>query len=637
MAPNVNRPRAGGLPVSMTRKVWAVLGIAAVLVAAAVLLLPRLRTPSLRASLAEALNVPERDFFVNIPPAPSRYPGSVFATAQWLPLERVEANDPGLERRPAPFTLRLARFDDARAEGGVSSGLFGEVLRNRRVLDIDVSVDSAVVLEASVPELKRRLLDSEAVRSALDKGARPVVVTRAYEGRVTLTLRRRRDTSGEGWAAVTRAACSATGDCPAGVGGLVGSDTTRLSTAASATDTLAITIPQPVVFAYQVMEASFVTTHLGASGPDSVVLRPVRDTAAPPADSRAAGGTAAAPGSDWALLTVAMGHYPKLQTRSQPWNAVSAALVRDALAPYGPRWVDSLAGTPDQPLTDAAVVAAAADAARRAKAAGARAVIVYYIGHAFALPGDDVTLLMGDAAAGPAASTPRPPTTLSESSAQVDALSQLADQLSARLQERPPGLLALERLYSALDSVGLPFALLVDGCLESDEVAEFRERLGFVLGPGNTNQLLYTGSAELITGELGAYAGMLRDFADDLPYLHASNPVVLAAKPGTLAVATRDPRWAWGDPVGPLAARIARFVDASRLDAEPPTLAEVVRQSAEYRGLGEIRPRGSISWSEFGPWQASAGAIRPAGVDAVAPAGPRASQDGKPTGSLRAQ
>ena len=597
------------------KRLWMTLGVVALVVALAVVLLPRAGTRDLRASLAEALNVAPRDFFLNIPPAPNRYPGSVFATEQWLPLERVDANDTTLQRSAAPFTLRLARLDDAAAQGGVSSGFFGEVLRHRRALDVDVRIDSATVLEVPVQDLKRRLLASDAVRSALDRGARPVVVTRAYEGIVTLTLRRRREASGEAWAAVSRAVCTLSSDCPTSAPPLA-NDTTRLSGSVSGADTLTVSIPQRVVFAYQVMQASFITTHLGAAGPDSVVLRPVRDTVGAP--DRDAAGSGGRPPSDkwsqdWALVTIANGYYPKLQTRSQPWNAVSAAVVRDALGVYRPRWIDSLAATPGRPLVDSGVVAFAVAAARRAKAAGARALVLYYIGHVFAVPGRDVSLLMGDAAAVPDATgrTPAAPPAPAERGGPVDALSRFADELSAHLAEPQPGLLELGRLHAALDSIGLPFALLIDGCLESDEVARFRQQLGFVLGPGTSNHLDYIGPNALVTWEPGAYADMLRHYADGLPYLHDANPVVLAAKPGTLAMPSRDPRWAWGDPVGPLAARVATYVRASRLDPEPPDLGEVIRQSAEYRGLGEIRPRGSISWSDFERWRQIAGAVRP--------------------------
>jgi hypothetical protein len=241
-------------------------------------------------------------------------------------------------------------------------------------------------------------------------------------------------------------------------------------------------------------------------------------------------------------------------------------------------------------------------------------VIVYYVGHTFALPGADVTLLMGDAAERP--KTPRrdAPTLGANVGGQIAALSDFAHQLEAAVTQPTEGLLHLARVYETLERTRVPFALLVDGCLESDRVSRFREDMGLVLGPGGTNRLVYVGSAETATSELPAFADVLRHFADEQPYLHGTNPVVLAAKPGTLAESRPDPRWAWGESVGPLAARLGRYVRTSRLDPDPPSLGEVVWQSAEYRGLGEISPRGSISWSDFSRWRGLTGDIKPVPV-----------------------
>jgi hypothetical protein len=42
-------------------------------------------------------------------------------------------------------------------------------------------------------------------------------------------------------------------------------------------------------------------------------------------------------------------------------------------------------------------------------------------------------------------------------------------------------------------------------------------------------------------------------------------------------------------------------VRASVWDQDPPTLGEVLSNVTDYQGTGEISPKGSISWSDFGP------------------------------------
>jgi hypothetical protein len=70
-------------------------------VAAAAFVIVRLIAPpkDLRAALAAALHLPkerEQNFFVNLPPAGSRYPGAIMVAPQMLILERSAADETGL-------------------------------------------------------------------------------------------------------------------------------------------------------------------------------------------------------------------------------------------------------------------------------------------------------------------------------------------------------------------------------------------------------------------------------------------------------------------------------------------------------------------------------------------------------------
>ncbi len=71
----------------MTRKQVGLTLLAMVALGALVFLLPRLftRNADLRSRLEVALNLPKdraADFFINLPPAASRYPGTILATEQ---------------------------------------------------------------------------------------------------------------------------------------------------------------------------------------------------------------------------------------------------------------------------------------------------------------------------------------------------------------------------------------------------------------------------------------------------------------------------------------------------------------------------------------------------------------------------
>jgi hypothetical protein len=74
--------------------------------------------------------------------------------------------------------------------------------------------------------------------------------------------------------------------------------------------------------------------------------------------------------------------------------------------------------------------------------------------------------------------------------------------------------------------------------------------------------------------------------------LSSSRPNPVVAQPWP------DPDLDWSE-VGPLSARIANYVRASVWDRDPPTLGEVLSNVTDYKGTGEISPKGSISWSDF--------------------------------------
>jgi uncharacterized membrane protein len=82
----------------MTRKQVGLTLIAVVVLAALVFFLPRLfvRDADLRSCLASALNLPKdraADFFINLPPVASRYPGTILATEKLFILNPADAND----------------------------------------------------------------------------------------------------------------------------------------------------------------------------------------------------------------------------------------------------------------------------------------------------------------------------------------------------------------------------------------------------------------------------------------------------------------------------------------------------------------------------------------------------------------
>lgn len=119
-------------------------------------------------------------------------------------------------------------------------------------------VSGAQMIEILGGDLKKRLLASDGARSAADHGTDPYIVYRAYEGTVSFQIARKDETSASAWAKVKTDAAQVNAS------GKIASDSD-----------VVFTIPEPIVFAFEIMKATFVTTHLGADGPSDVSLRPI--------------------------------------------------------------------------------------------------------------------------------------------------------------------------------------------------------------------------------------------------------------------------------------------------------------------------------------------------------------------------
>jgi len=298
------------------------------------------------------------------------------------------------------------------------------------------------------------------------------------------------------------------------------------------------------------------------------------------------------------LATVSSEYYEHLRTTNQSWNSRSADTVESALGLFSPLSTLRLRATPENPLTSDVLKQFVAQLGKVAKEAHSQFILVYYVGHTLSWPNGDFALVLGDAEEIPEPNRDYTNDAISEKlGGNVGSLFQLADALNANLETLPSGYVPLRNLYAELDKTGIPFALIVDGCLRNDEFEQFRSGLGLV-SDRETRTFFYVGPDGKLLSSLDAFDQKLRHFADGLPYLHAENPVILAAKPGTFAQPWPDPDLDWGE-VGPLSARITNYVRASVWDREPPTLGEVLSNVTDYKGAGEISPKGSISWSDF--------------------------------------
>jgi hypothetical protein len=570
--------------VKKSTKRWITIFTAALITAATAFVIVRLISPprDLRGALAAALHVPasrDQDFFINLPPAGSRYPGAILVVPQMLVLEQSTANDNGITEG-THFTLVASDSIVADALSSFSSTVLSTAGRDKKDVEVALKVSDGRVLEMPVADLKRRLLSSQSAQSAANKGTDPVVISRAYSGILTFTLRQKSSAGARVIANVAKAP------------ELNANGSVKLDASKSGEGEITIEVAQPVVFAFEASSARYITNHLG-SGPNDVTLTPIK-----PSDVKAPPNTAAVSAEPWTVASISSGYYQHIRTNDQPWNSRSADAVESAFQLFNPQSTLRVRATSENPLTSSALNDFVAQIGAAAKQAHSQFILVYYIGHSLSWPNGDIALVLGEAEQIPEPKREYTNEAISERvGAKVGALFQLADALYANLEKLPPGYMPLRDLYSELDKIGIPFVLLVDGCLRNDEFEQFRNSIGLTTD-SETRSFFYTGPDGKLLSSLDGFDQRLRHFADSLPYLRSRNLVILAAKPGTFAQPWPDPDLDWSQ-VGPLSARITNYVRASAWDQDPPTLGDVLSNVTDYKGTGEISPKGSISWSDF--------------------------------------
>jgi hypothetical protein len=574
---------------------------AALLVAAGAFVIVRLTAPpkDLRSALAAALRLPkerELNFFVNLPPAGSRYPGAILVAPQMLVLEPSTSSDTGIVEGDH-FTLVTSDAVVAGALSSFQSDLLTTAGRDKENLDVALQVSNGRVLEMAVPQIKQRLLSSQSAQSAANKGTDPIVITRAYAGVLTFILRQRSDAGARLIADLAKAP------------ELTAGGSVKLDASKTGQGELSIQVERPVVFAFEASSAQYITNHLGAN-PDDVSLTPVK-----PSEIKPAGRTSAGAAIPWTLATISSGYYQHLRTTNQPWNSRSADTVERALGLFNPTSTIRLRANSNDPLTSNDLKQFVTRLGATAKENHSQFILVYYIGHTLSWPKGDIALVLGDAEEIPEPKRDYTNDTISKRvGANVGSLSQLADALNANLETLPSGYMPLREVYAELDKAGISFALIVDGCLRNDEFEQFRGGLG-LSSDRETRTFFYTGPDGKLLSSLDAFDSKLHHFADSLP---AENPVILAAKPGTFAQPWSDPDLDWGE-VGPLSARITNYVRASVWDQEPPTLGDVLSNVTDYKGTGEISPKGSISWSDFTAVKKATTGLKPQAIVALPP------------------
>jgi hypothetical protein len=542
------------------------------------------RPNGLAMRLAEISGLPGPEIFENLPSRTGFLPGT-FLNPDGSLLDVGTVEDDQAARTGLSTSAELDTESFSPPE---RFWIWPFVGRFRDRLTVTAGITDGALHVAGRETYSRHLEDSRSAQDLLARGLEPLLIDRAWRAQITLDIGRRSGVDDEAWAEVIRAV-QADADAAEQKGAFDRQEHDSIDPAPEPDDaSFRLTLGKRVTCAYSVVklsrggktflavrgrtESSALPTYAAVKEPPSASIRP------------------------WTLATVSSGWYSEMATMNQPWNAISAKVAAAALRSYHPVASSELVATRERPLAKELTLAYARQVAKDAKSRRGHLIVFYYIGHMVTYEDNSLALLMGDAG------RTRLPAAQSDGLAKMGGnLADLSRMMSAiqRKAQPPKGELELSSLYQALASGGLPFILLVDGCMQAAAFAEFRERLGLVIGPDQENELFVgQGSA---TDALRQFTDGLVHFADRQPYLSSANPVVLGAAPGTVANPLRNPVWQWGAPVGPLANYIATTVERSKLWQDRPSLARLLNWSAETARVGETNLKGTMSWSDWLP------------------------------------
>ena len=424
-----------------------------------------------------------------------------------------------------------------------------------------------------------RLKDSKWARDLMARGSELFLIDRIWQARVSLEISRGSGTGDDDWAELIQAVLDDM-DRAEQRGAFEAGEHDGVDPQPDSADPgFRLNLGKSVTCAFSMVRLSrragpVTATRVGAAVGGRPAYVPVTETAS----------VAMRP---WTLATVSSGYYSDMATMNQPWNATSAEVAASALRSYRPTAVRGLAATPTRPLTRDLTLAFARDAARDAKSRRARLMVFYYIGHMVTYDDNALALLMGDAgrtrvAGGRTEGLESMGGNLADLARAMVAIGRRADP--------PRGELELADLYEALASGGVPFILLVDGCMQAEAFAAFRERLGLVIGPHQESELFVgPGSAPQA---LRRFTDGLMHFADGQSYLSSRNPVVLGSAPGTVANPLRNPVWEWGAPAGSLGQLRRQYRSALQAPGRPPLAGPVAELVGADRPDRRNQPQG---------------------------------------------
>ena len=517
----------------------------------------------------------------NVPSRVGRYPGAVLAVSpkgSELLVRSAERPD----ALPAPSgSLKGVELASKSAALEFAGRAFGSKVEGSGDAAVHLDLQDIRIFEQEAGKLAQALRSDESVGRARASGQTVVVVTKSYEAIPTVTVRQRSDAKSEDWARLK-------------------GELTKAKGRVTADDAVEFKSSSAQVVAYETSEVGFLADNFSPGGV-KVEVQATRTTwtAAVPFPRPTDFGTKPVT-DDIAFAVISSPRYSAQSFGDLPAASASASLVTGLFEAAGAHAVETELSINDR-LTAEGFAVARKKLVETLKARKPRAFVLYYAGHAVSGMAGAHYLVMGDyrgnltndlKQSSPFVPARGPTHPLAGSN--IDDIAKVVAAAGQELATSETGLIAVAELHREFAAAGVPFAIVVDGCYPADAMDKLRAELRFT--PWGD----YYGLGEGAMRETQEYQRVLRTYGE-APYLRSENPVIFAAKPGTLAPVVRHPLYDgdWITGVGPLASKFFGTLTYALMQHEDLSVGDWLRRITDFAGTGELDVKGSISWSKF--------------------------------------
>lgn len=551
------------------KKIIAIISVITILIGVTVLVVGNMRVKTLKDAVASSLNADPDALSINLPPHTIRFPGTILAPQSSSLLVYASGNLEDDEiLKGETFSIEASLNDISNVSGNVKNSLLSSAFNNNGALDVILQIQNAYIAELPVSVLKERVMGNHLIDNAINRGIEPIIVSRSYIGEVRYIVRAATDSGIDILAKMAKKAHDVQE---------VGEGSFSFKDNIESKREISFSIKSPIVFAYEAMGVSRISTDLSNQSELKIFElsdRRIREIGEENSKIRSN------LKKRWGAITISSGHFENFASINAPQAIEASNLMSQFFDNYNPVFSKTLNSSKESPLSDEYLLDWTVDLTMELLKNPVEHLLVYYSGHGLTLPNGEVVLLQGN---------------INKDYAEKGAKNNLPSK-----SELGDGLLLVEQLYNALSMANIPFTLLIDACHPNDEMAEALTRVSMLLGDEDGSELYYIGDETLITNELSDIGKVMREIGSRFEYRQQSNVVIFSSKPGAKSVFKPNPIDPYGLQLPPLAARILKHKDFVDENSNRLELAEIIQMNIDsVNGLGEVSLDGSVTWSNL--------------------------------------